>query len=69
MEIVMSEFVIHTIPGSPFGRSVLIALEEKGADYRLAPRANLAAWLERMEARPSLKATTWDKVAERAKAA
>jgi glutathione S-transferase len=33
----MSEFVIHSIPGSPFGRSVLVTLEEKGAPYRLAP--------------------------------
>ena len=27
----MKEFVIHSIPGSPFGRAVLVALEEKGA--------------------------------------
>jgi glutathione S-transferase len=33
----MSEFVIHNLAGSPFGRAVLIALEEKGAGYRLAP--------------------------------
>jgi glutathione S-transferase len=33
----MSEFVVHTIPGSPFARSVLATLEEKGAAYRLAP--------------------------------
>jgi len=32
----MSEFVVHTIPGSPFARSVLATLEEKGASYRLA---------------------------------
>jgi glutathione S-transferase len=32
-------FVVHSIPGSPFGRAVLIALEEKGARYRLAPVA------------------------------
>lgn len=32
----MSEIVIHSIPGSPFGRAVLVALEEKGARYRLA---------------------------------
>jgi glutathione S-transferase len=30
----MSEFIVHGIPGSPFGRSVLVALEEKGATYR-----------------------------------
>jgi len=33
------------------------------------PHPNLAAWLERMEARPSLKATTWERVADMAKAA
>jgi glutathione S-transferase len=33
----MSEFIVHSIPGSPFGRSALIALEEKGVPYRLAP--------------------------------
>ena len=32
-----SEFVVHSVPGSPFGRSVLATLEEKGAPYRLAP--------------------------------
>jgi glutathione S-transferase len=35
----MSEFTVHTIPGSPFARAVLAALEEKGARYRLAPVA------------------------------
>ena len=33
----MSEFTVHSIPGSPFGRSVLAMLEEKQAPYRLAP--------------------------------
>jgi len=33
----MAEFIVHTIPGSPFARSVLATLEEKGAPYRLAP--------------------------------
>lgn len=33
------------------------------------PYPNLVAWIKRMEARPSLKATTWDRVAEMAKAA
>jgi len=32
----MKLFTVHSIPGSPFGRAVLIALEEKGAPYRLA---------------------------------
>src|SRR5450756_11634 len=35
----MSEFTVHSVPGSPFGRAVLAALEEKGAAYRLAPVA------------------------------
>ena len=35
----MSEFIVHSIPGSPFGRLVLAALEEKGASWRLAPVA------------------------------
>ena len=32
-------FIVYSIPGSPFGRAVLAALEEKGAPYRLAPVA------------------------------
>lgn len=32
----MAEFVVHSIPGSPFGRAVLITLLEKGADFRFA---------------------------------
>jgi glutathione S-transferase len=32
----MTEFVVHSIPGSPYGRAVLLALEEKAAPYRLA---------------------------------
>jgi glutathione S-transferase len=35
----MSEFTVHSVPGSPFGRSVLATLEEKRASYRLAPVA------------------------------
>src|ERR1700730_1538418 len=35
----MSTFVVHSIPGSPFGRAVLATLEEKGASYRLSPVA------------------------------
>src|SRR6202162_3313838 len=34
-----------------------------------APHPNLVAWLTRMEARPSMKATTWERVTELAKAA
>jgi glutathione S-transferase len=35
----MPEFIVHSIPGSPFGRSVLATLEEKRAPYRLSPLA------------------------------
>jgi glutathione S-transferase len=35
----MTEFIVHTVPGSPFARSVLATLEEKGAPYRVAPVA------------------------------
>lgn len=31
----MQELVVHSIPGSPFGLAVLVALEEKNARYRL----------------------------------
>ena len=34
-----SVYTVHSIPGSPYGRAVLIALEEKGAPYRLAALA------------------------------
>ena len=30
-----TEFIVHTVPGSPFGRAVFATLEEKGAPYRL----------------------------------
>ena len=32
----MSEFIVHSVPGSPFGRAVCIALEEKCTAYRIA---------------------------------
>jgi glutathione S-transferase len=35
MEALMSEFIIHGVPGSPFMRSVCVALEEKRAPYRI----------------------------------
>ena len=38
-EFPTSEFIVHSIPGSPYGRAVLAALEEKGAAYRLNPVA------------------------------
>ena len=31
----MSEFIVHNLPGSPFGRAVLAALLEKNAHFRL----------------------------------
>jgi glutathione S-transferase len=31
------QFVIHSVPGSPYGRAVLAALEEKSSRYRFAP--------------------------------
>jgi glutathione S-transferase len=34
-----------------------------------APHANLGAWLARMQARPSMKATTWERLATIAEAA
>lgn len=33
----MSQFIVHSIPGSPYGRAVLATLAEKGASHRLAP--------------------------------
>ena len=33
----MSEFVVHSVPGSPYGRAVLATFHEKGAGYRFAP--------------------------------
>ncbi|HZE53250.1 MAG TPA: glutathione S-transferase family protein [Bradyrhizobium sp.] len=33
----MSEFIVYSVPGSPFGRAVLATLEEKAASYRLLP--------------------------------
>jgi len=33
----MSEFIVYSIPGSPYGRAVLATLEEKGAGYRISP--------------------------------
>jgi glutathione S-transferase len=35
----MPDFIVHTVPGSPYGRSVLATLEEKGASYRVEPVA------------------------------
>jgi len=35
----MSEFVVYTVPGSPYALAVLATLEEKRLDYRLSPLA------------------------------
>jgi glutathione S-transferase len=35
----------------------------------LRPHANIRSWVERMNARPSMKVTTWDKLHELARAA
>jgi glutathione S-transferase len=35
----MTEIRVHSIPGSPYGRAVLVALEEKRAAYRVIPVA------------------------------
>jgi glutathione S-transferase len=35
----MSQFIVHSIPGSPYGRAVLATLVEKGASYRMSPVA------------------------------
>jgi glutathione S-transferase len=33
----MTDFTVYSVPGSPFGRSVLMALEEKGVSWHLLP--------------------------------
>lgn len=35
----MSQFLVHSIPGSPYGRAVFATLVEKGVSYRLMPVA------------------------------
>lgn len=35
----MSHFIVHSIPGSPYGRAVLATLAEKGVSCRLVPVA------------------------------
>ncbi len=35
----MAEFIVHTIPGSPYARAVMATLEEKGAAWTLAAMA------------------------------
>lgn len=33
----MTRYAVHTVPGSPYGRTVMAMLEEKGASWQLAP--------------------------------
>lgn len=33
----MSDFIIHSVPGSPYGRTVLAIFEEKGVGYAISP--------------------------------
>ena len=33
----MADFIVHTVPGSPFARSVMATLEEKRVPWRIAP--------------------------------
>ncbi len=58
----MSEIVIHGVPGSPYLRSALLGLEEKGLPYRLA--LMLAPQLEFFRATPEgaglLNGTSFD---------
>jgi glutathione S-transferase len=35
----MSQFIVHSVPGSPYGRAVLATLVEKGMSHRLLPVA------------------------------
>lgn len=35
----MPDFIVHTIPGSPFGRAVMATLEEKRANWGIVPLA------------------------------
>ena len=36
----MPNFILHSVPGSPYGRAVFATLEEKRAAYRIAPVPN-----------------------------
>jgi len=47
-----------------------LALSAKTSEWATlaADARNLVAWLERMNERPSMKATTWEKAAEMARA-
>jgi glutathione S-transferase len=42
----LSEFIVHSVPGSPFGRAVLATLEEKDTPYRFLPVPLGAAKIE-----------------------
>lgn len=53
----MSAFVVHTVPGSPFARSVMAVLEEKGASWRLAALAPMASKQE-----PHISRHPWGRI-------
>ncbi len=57
------------IPGDSIAPQLAFAFLTQEWPVLGASHANIVAWLARMEARPSLQATTWDRVAEMAKAA
>ena len=40
----MSGMIVHGIPGSPYVRAALVALEEKGAEYQFAAMPPISAW-------------------------
>jgi glutathione S-transferase len=95
----MSGMIVYGIPGSPYVRAALLALEEKGAAYELAAMAfgttkqqphlsrhpfgripafehdgwmlyetrAIMRYVDAVcpEARPSMRATTWDRLLER----
>jgi glutathione S-transferase len=54
---------LHLAPQLDF-----LALTPEWAELGV-PHHNLVAWLERMNARPSMQATTWERVAQMAQAA
>src|ERR1700677_4673788 len=53
----MSDFVVHSMPGSPYGRAVFATLEEKRASYRLVPVTP-----ETVKGEPHLSRHPWGRV-------
>jgi hypothetical protein len=54
-EIGMTDIKVHSVPGSPYGRAVLIALEEKAARLPARPRSAQDAALARASGAPSVR--------------